>query len=74
TTNAIPNAAPSTGNDNGTVTVTVRAEAAARSGMLDITLGDGLELVSVASPALLSGYKQSGSTLTFGYAGIKTIE
>ena len=59
--------------DNGIVTVTLKAEEAAASGMLEIALDENLTLVSLESPAQLSSYAEKDGKLVFGYAGAEAI-
>ncbi len=59
--------------DDGMVTVTLKAQEAAASGMLEIALDENLTLVSLESPAQLSSYAEKDGKLVFGYAGTEAI-
>ena len=70
-TNAIAGA---TEKDNdGIVTVTLRAEEAAASGILEIALDENMTLVGLESPARLSAYTEKDGKVIFGYAGADPI-
>lgn len=54
--------------DPSMVTLTIKAEEAAASGMLRVRLDSNLELVNLSSSVELNSYHQSGNMITFGYA------
>ena len=58
---------------NGIVTVTVKAEETAASGMMELFLDENLTLVSLESPAQFSSYTQRDGKVVFGYAGTEAI-
>ena len=59
--------------DDSMLTVTLKAEEAAASGMLEIALDENLTLVSLESPARRSSYAKKDGKLVFGYAGTESI-
>ncbi|MGN1306895.1 MAG: S-layer homology domain-containing protein [Faecousia sp.] len=73
TTNAVSNPAKETEEEDTNTTVTITAKEAAASGMLEITLDEGVELVSLESPAMLSSYKNTDGTIRFAYAGVEAL-
>ncbi|MGN1306788.1 MAG: S8 family serine peptidase [Faecousia sp.] len=70
-TNAVADAPEK--EDDGIVTVTLRAEEDAASGMLEIVPDDNMTLLDVTSPAQLSAYTVKNGKVTFGYAGTDAI-
>ena len=59
-------------DEDGIVTVTVRAEEDAASGMLEIALDKNVQVIS-ESPAALSTYTEKDGKVIFAYAGYDTI-
>ena len=70
-TNVAGEAAPR--EEDGMVTVTLRAEEAAASGMVNMELDENLTLLSLESPAQLSSFAERDGLVTFGYAGSEPI-
>ena len=60
-------------DEDGIVTVTVRAEEDAASGMLEIALDKNVQMISLESPAALSTYTEKDGKVIFAYAGYDTI-
>lgn len=60
-------------DEDGIVTVTVRAEEAAASGMLEIALDKNVQMISLESPAALSTYTEKDGKVAFAYADYDTI-
>lgn len=58
---------PSQQND-GSVVIPIQASQAAASGMQTITLGQGLEFISLESTAMVSAYTVTGNTISFAFA------
>ena len=60
-------------DEDGIVTVTVRAEEDAASGMLETALDKNVQMISLESPAALSTYTEKDGKVIFAYAGYDTI-
>ena len=60
-------------DEDGIVTVTVRAEEDAASGMLEIALDKNVQVIALESPAALSTYTEKDGKVIFAYAGYDTI-
>lgn len=60
-------------DEDGIVTVTVRAEEDAASGMLEIALDKNVQMIALESPAALSTYTEKDGKVIFAYAGYDTI-
>ena len=69
--NAAAELAPSEEKD--LVTLTLRAEEAVASGMLQVTLDEGLELIGLESPAMLSSWRNADGVIDLAYAGTEPI-
>lgn len=71
--NAVSSAGSTVDGNTAYSTLTIRAEKAAASGMLTITLDENLEFISLTSPAELNSYHKEGQNITFGYAASSDI-
>lgn len=60
-------------DDDGIVTVTLRAEEASASGMLEVMLDENVTLVGLESPAALSSWTEKDGKVVFGYAGYEAV-
>lgn len=59
--------------EDGIITVTVRAQEAAASGMVEIAMDENAQLLSLESPATLSACGEKDGKLVFGYADYEPI-